>query len=81
MEIGSTADICASAGYLLEYMCEKLSCILSTSIKRKYGDRYTIGDLWPGIYKELKKSLAKNDFSEINDLLYLRNMVGSHYNE
>lgn len=81
MEIGSTADICASAGYLLEYMCEKLSCILSTSIKRKYGDRYTIGDLWPGIYKELKKSLAKNEFSELNDLLYLRNMVGSHYNE
>ena len=78
---GSTADICASAGYLLEYMCEKLSCILSTSIKRKYGDKYTIGDLWPGIYKELKKTPAKEYFSELNDLIYLRNMVGSHYNE
>lgn len=81
IENGSTADICASAGYLLEYMCEKLSCILSTSIKRKYGDKYTIGDLWPGIYKELKKTPAKEVFSELNDLLYLRNMVGSHYNE
>lgn len=81
IEIGSTADICASAGYLLEYMCEKLSCILCTSIKRRYGDKYTIGDLWPGIYKELKKSLAKDEFSELNDLLYLRNMAGSHYNE
>lgn len=81
VENGSTADICASAGYLLEYMCEKLSCILSTSIKRKYGDKYTIGDLWPGIYKELKKSSAKEVFSELNDLFYLRNMVGSHYNE
>ena len=78
---GSTADICASAGYLLEYMCEKLSCILSTSIKRKYGDKYTIGDLWPSIYKELKKTPGKETFSELNDLLYLRNMVGSHYNE
>ncbi len=81
VENGSTADICASAGYLLEYMCEKLSCILSTSIKRKYGDKYTIGDLWPGIYKELKKTSAKEVFSELNDLFYLRNMVGSHYNE
>ncbi len=81
VDTGSTADICASAGYLLEYMCEKLSCILSTSIKRRYGDRYTIGDLWPGIYKELKKTPGKSTFSELNDLLYLRNMVGSHYNE
>ncbi len=81
IDTGSTADICASAGYLLEYMCEKLSCILSTSIKRKYGDKYTIGDLWPSIYKELKKSPGKETFSELNDLLYLRNMVGSHYNE
>ena len=81
MEVGSTADVCASAGYLLEYMCEKLSVILSTSIKRKYGDRYTIGDLWPGIFKELKKTQGKVVFTELNDLLYLRNMVGSHYNE
>ncbi len=81
IENGSTADICASAGYLLEYMCEKLSCILSTNIKRRAGDRYTIGDLWPGIYKELKKSQGKETFGELNDLLYLRNMVGSHYNE
>ncbi len=81
IETGSTADICACAGYLLEYMCEKLSCILATSIKRRYGDRYTIGDLWPGVYKELKKTQGKEVFSELNDLLYLRNMVGSHYNE
>lgn len=81
MENGSAADICASAGYMLEYMCEKLSFILSISIHRKFGDRYTIGDLWPGIYKELKKSRAKDVFSELNDLVYLRNMAGSHYNE
>ncbi|SKA70329.1 AAA domain-containing protein [Eubacterium uniforme] len=81
MENGSTADICASAGYMLEYMCEKLSCIFSISIHRRFGDKYTIGDLWPGIYKILKKSKAKNVFSELNDLVYLRNMAGSHYNE
>lgn len=78
---GSTADICASSGYLLEYLCEKLSCLFSTSIKRRYGDRYTIGDLWPGIFKIIKKTPAVTSFSELNDLLYLRNMVGSHYNE
>lgn len=78
---GSTADICAGAGYLLEYICEKLSCILSTSIKRRQGDRYTIGDLWPGVYKELKRAAYREKFDELNDLVYLRNMVGSHYNE
>lgn len=81
LNTGSTADICASAGYLLEYMCEKLSVILGSSIKRRPGDRYTIGDLWPSIYKDLKKTPAKDIFTNLNDLVYLRNMVGSHYNE
>lgn len=81
LEKGSTADICASAGYLLEYMCDKLSVILETSIKRKSGDRYTIGDLWPGIFKVLKNTEAGKCFGELNDLVGLRNIVGSHYNE
>lgn len=81
VENGSASDICAAAGYLLEYMCDKLSVILNTSIRRKRGDKYTIGDLWPGIYKELKKSTEITLFAELNDLVYLRNMVGSHYNE
>ena len=81
MNNGTTADICSAAGYVLEYMCEKLSCLLSTSIRRKYGDKYTIGDLWPGVYKELRKSKGREVFQDLNDVLYLRNMVGSHYNE
>lgn len=78
---GGAEEICAAAGYLLEYICENLSVRLNTSIKRKPGDRYTIGDLWPGIYKEIKKSAGKEIFENLNDLIYLRNVVGSHYNE
>lgn len=78
---GNVVDICSSAGFLLEYICENLSVILSTSIHRKKGDRYTIGDLWPGIYKECKKTDCSEVFKKVEDLLYLRNLVGCHYNE
>lgn len=81
IKCGGAEEICAAAGYLLEYICENLSVRLNTSIKRKAGDRYTIGDLWPGIYKEIKKSAGKEIFENLNDLIYLRNIVGSHYNE
>ena len=78
---GNVVDICSSAGFLLEYICENLSAILSTSIHRKKGDRYTIGDLWPGIYKECKKTACTDVFKKVEDLLYLRNLVGCHFNE
>ena len=81
MSNGSTADICAASGYLLEYICERLSIILSIRIHRKPGDKYTIGDLWPGVYKVIKNSSDGERFSELNDLVGLRNLAGSHYNE
>lgn len=77
----SSVEICAAAGYLIEYICENLSWILRISIQRKYGDKYTIGDLWPGIYKICKKSAKKELFDNLNDLIMLRNLVGCHYNE
>ena len=77
----SSVEICAAAGYLIEYICDNLSWILKISIQRKYGDKYTIGDLWPGIYKVCKKSTKKELFDNLNDLIMLRNLVGCHYNE
>ena len=81
IEHDSSVEICASAGYLLEYICENLSISLSCSVHRKKGDKYTIGDLWPGIFKLCKKSLRKDVFENLNDLYCLRNLAGCHYNE
>lgn len=78
---GSVSDICAAAGYVLEYMCNQLSYILKVSVQRKQGDHYTIGDLWPGVFKIMRKTKAQAVFTELNDLVFLRNVVGSHYNE
>jgi len=81
IETGSVSDICAAAGYLLEYMSDELSIILRLSVQRKRGDKYTIGDLWPGVFKAIKKTAAKDIYTDLNDLIFLRNIAGCHYNE
>ncbi len=78
---GSPVEICAAAGYLLEIICEQISFSLKISLHRCYGDKYTIGDLWPGIYKVCKKSKSHAPFDKLNDLIGLRNLVGCHYNQ
>lgn len=81
IEAGQVVNICSQAGLLLEEVCDKLSSILPTSIIRKKGDKYTLGDLWPGIYKTLKKTNMKVVVDEVDKWLHLRNLVGAHYNE
>jgi AAA domain len=81
IEAGQVVNICSQAGLLLEEVCDKLSWILPTSIIRKKGDKYTLGDLWPGIYKTLKKTNMKVVVDEVDKWLHLRNLVGAHYNE
>lgn len=78
---GDTVEICARSGYLLEYLCENLSMIIHSSIQRKRDDRYTIGDLWPGILKNIKRTPAKECFEKLNDFIIDRNLLGAHYNE
>lgn len=78
---GLPASICAEAGRLLEQMSDRLSQTLGTSVKRRQGDRYTLGDLWPGVLKELKKTTAATQAVEVDRWVSLRNMVGAHYNE
>lgn len=73
--------IASSSGVLLEKICQQLSITLHISIHRTYGDKYTIGDLWPGIKKVLKKTSLNELISSIDSLLSIRNMLGCHYNE
>jgi hypothetical protein len=81
VEAGQIVNICSQAGLLLEEICDKLSWILPTSVIRRKEDKYTLGDLWPGIYKILKKTNMKSIVDEIDKWLHLRNLVGAHYNE
>jgi len=61
--------------------CDKLSWTLPISITRRKEDKYTLGDLWPGIYKILKKTNVKAVAEEVDKWLHLRNIAGAHYNE
>lgn len=73
--------IASMSGVLLEKICQKLSVSLEISIHRKKDDKYTIGDLWPGIKKIFKKHAFSSLIEEIDTLLIIRNLIGSHYNE
>jgi len=73
--------ICAAAGRQLEQVCDELSWRLPTSVQRRRGDAYTLGDLWPGVHRKLMKSGVSGLADDVDTWLHLRNMVGAHYNE
>lgn len=73
--------ICGIAGRSLEELCDNLSWRLHTSVERKAEDKYTLGDLWPGVRKALRKTVADGPADQINDSMYLRNIAGAHYND
>lgn len=54
---------------------------MNISLHRKSDDKYTLGELWPGIFKILKKTPMQLDVENINHLLFIRNFIGCHYNE
>lgn len=73
--------IASISGLFLEKICQELSISINCSIKRRLDDKYTIGDLWPGIKKCLKKTDLSQIIEDIDRLLYIRNLLGCHYNE
>jgi hypothetical protein len=73
--------LCALSGLLLEEVCDRLSPALPTSVTRRTGDRYTLGDLWPGVFKKLRKTSAHGAAESVNQVVTLRNLAGAHYNE
>lgn len=81
IDSGDHVRICSEAGLLLEQLADTLSAGLGTSVVRKRDDRYTIGDLWPGVSKNLKKTLLKERSEAVDRWLHLRNLLGAHYNE
>ena len=81
LESSAMQEIASLAGVLLEEITNILSINLSCSISRKHGDRYTLGDLWPGVFKKLKKSRTLEYAESLNDFIIFRNLLGSHYNE
>jgi len=54
---------------------------LEVSVVRRKEDKYTLGDLWPGVCKKLKKTTAKNESADVERWIHLRNLVGAHFNE
>ena len=78
---GNNANICSLSGLLLEKSCHELSLILPISLIRKHRDKYTLGDLWPGIYKKLKNSNLENIVNDVNIWIVTRNLIGAHYNK
>lgn len=78
---GDPSTICAVSGRVLEEALENLSGRLRVSIQRRPDDRYTIGDLWGGVQKALKKTVAAVAADEVSETLLLRNLAGAHYNE
>ncbi len=91
----STQAACASAGVLLEAICDYLTSLYECSIPRRKG-KPTLGDLLPNINGKLKESLrveikqpdgsyvsvALNDkFDQLQKMAQLRNIFGCHYND
>lgn len=69
------------AGVALEECCNRLSMSIGSSIKRKPHDKYTLGDLWPSIRKQLIKTQLNPVCSKLDSSLFLRNYALAHYNE
>lgn len=73
--------ICSQSGMLLDQICDALSRNLNSTIQRKTDDKYTLGDLFPGINKLLKKTELRETVEEVEKWLHLRNLIGAHFNE
>jgi hypothetical protein len=75
--------LAGGCGRALEQLCDRLSVNLATSVTRRRGDKYTLGDLWPGVHKALKgadiEGLADAS-AGVGAFLVLRNIAGAHYN-
>lgn len=68
--------ICSEAGLLLESCCDRLSATLPISVTRRKDDRYTLGDLWPGVYKTLRQTAAEPILAEIDKLAASQKPLG-----
>lgn len=91
----STQAACASAGVLLEAICDYLTALYECAVPRRKG-KPTLGDLLPNIKGKLKESLRvevkqadgsyvsvvlSGMFDQLQQMAQLRNIFGCHYND
>ena len=81
IENNDLISICSNSGLLLEQISDGISKSLNTTIHRRRDEKYTLGDLWPGISKLLKKTVLKDKIESVELLLHLRNLIGAHFND
>jgi AAA domain len=77
----SPSVVAGQAGRLLEAICDRLSWTLPVAVLRTRTDRYDLGALWPPLLKKLRGSSIADLLEPVARSLYLRNMLGAHYNE
>jgi hypothetical protein len=80
LDVGEPASICGAAGRLLEQACDQLSWRLNVSLTRQRDDKYSLGDLWPGVDKAFRHTSLRETCSAIQSTYSLRNLAGAHYN-
>lgn len=78
---GEVYQICSEAGLLLERLSGHLSYTLPISVVRRRDDKYTLGDLWPGVLKALRKTTLRDLADNVERWVHLRNLLGAHFNE
>jgi len=81
LEAEDPHTVCGVAGRVLELACDRMSWTIPISVKRRRGDAYTLGDLWPGTAKELRVTNLAGTVADVDRWLHLRNAAGAHYNE
>jgi hypothetical protein len=78
---GNPHVVSAVAGRVLEQLCDRMSWTIPISVQRRRQDAYTLGDLWPGVLKTLKKTTCRDAALDVDRWVHLRNAAGAHYNE
>lgn len=73
--------ICSQAGLLLESFADRMSWTLPVAVTRRFGDRYTLGDLWPAVIKALRQTKISALADAADRWAHLRNIAGAHHNE
>lgn len=74
--------ISATTGAMLEKICNELTMNCRFSIERAYADKYELQDLWNAVKSKFKKDKDINEICKgIDQVYYLRNTYGAHYNQ
>lgn len=73
--------IASSVSMMFEEICYYLSLNMEISVIRKKDDKYTMGDIWPGILKKLKNTEIDGIANDLNNFIMYRNILGAHFNE